>query len=472
MRGAIAGAVTASLLVIACGPAAAPASGHPGVPSARQDAAAAYFPPSANVVLFGGSARTSVLGDTWTWDGSGWRAHNGGAQPPARERAVLAFDPASGRLLMYGGRTCPDGKLSEAPGCDHRGSLRVLQDTWTWDGSAWREAGTAHHPPFVGSDGSAGMATDARGGRVVLVVWAPPDPSLETWTFAGGDWLQLHPEHSPPARPFAGPAYDDDLGRVVIQQDGTWAWDGADWTEPGTEAGSPETSGWLVSAGRHGVALLSSTGYWLGDGQRWGSGGGYPPQMLAGESQRQGMATAFDESRGRTLVFGGWLYGTHRLLDDTWSFDGSRWALAAAGAPRPAPPFPRCGSVRAASAGYSPGDWPNPSGQLVFQLDLTEPLSGPCHLDVVVVATLEDGSGRPLPVTGNPATYSLDRDLSLEAGQPRVSFTVSDAGDLPPGARWSVKAGDLSLEEPIDAASGMGAAAQPVLKASGSVEGT
>jgi hypothetical protein len=41
-------------------------------PAPRSNAAIAYDGATNQIVLFGGQAGASVLGDTWTWDGTAW----------------------------------------------------------------------------------------------------------------------------------------------------------------------------------------------------------------------------------------------------------------------------------------------------------------------------------------------------------------------------------------------------------------
>ena len=45
-------------------------------------------------------------------------------QPPARSGAAMAFDAANGSVVLFGGQS----------------RTRSLDDTWTWDGTAWTQA--------------------------------------------------------------------------------------------------------------------------------------------------------------------------------------------------------------------------------------------------------------------------------------------------------------------------------------------
>lgn len=52
-------------------------------------------------------------------------------QPQARTGAAMAYDPANGSVVLFGGQS----------------RSRTLNDTWTWDGSAWTQAQPATLPP-------------------------------------------------------------------------------------------------------------------------------------------------------------------------------------------------------------------------------------------------------------------------------------------------------------------------------------
>jgi hypothetical protein len=64
---------------------------------------------------------------TWEWTGAAWvDVTPAGTTPPPRRSAAMAFDSERGRSILFGGALSPSGG--------------VLQDTWEWDGSAWRDA--------------------------------------------------------------------------------------------------------------------------------------------------------------------------------------------------------------------------------------------------------------------------------------------------------------------------------------------
>jgi hypothetical protein len=134
---------------------AQPATSPPG----RTGGAFAYNPLGKTAVLFGGCCATGVdvrvgpfLGDTWTWDGSGWTQQQPASSPSARIGGALAYDPILASMLLFGG-------------CSAQTSCR-LGDGWLWDGSNWTLQQAPAGPP--GRTGAA-MATDGASNTIVLL---------------------------------------------------------------------------------------------------------------------------------------------------------------------------------------------------------------------------------------------------------------------------------------------------------------
>jgi len=94
-------------------------------------------------VLFGGYAgneHSVELGDTWTWDGSGWsEQHVQG--PSGRSQASMASDGDA--LILFGGYTSVGHPVG---------------DTWSWSGTTW----TAVTAPGPGARAGAAMTALSR----------------------------------------------------------------------------------------------------------------------------------------------------------------------------------------------------------------------------------------------------------------------------------------------------------------------
>src|SRR5262245_50837990 len=120
-------------------------------PAPRACHALTYHAGLERVVLFGGASAwgTSVHGDgrLWSWDGERWSALADDG-PSAREDPLLAHDARRGVLVLYGGRN----------------GASVYEDTWEWDGTAWREVKVDERP---GPVEHAAMAFDAARGCTV-----------------------------------------------------------------------------------------------------------------------------------------------------------------------------------------------------------------------------------------------------------------------------------------------------------------
>jgi hypothetical protein len=203
---------------------------HPAVsPPARSSAAIAYDGAARQVVLFGGlvSARRG-LNDTWTWNGTRWTKRHPATSPSIRDGSATTYDAAARQVVLFGGASS---------------SSRVLRDTWTWNGSTWTRRHPKVSPP---ARTAASMTYDTATGTAVLFGGLAPGPGSrvrvlgDTWTWNGTSWTRRHPRVSPPARFGASMAYDTATGDLVLfggggstgrLLDDTWTWNGSTWTE-------------------------------------------------------------------------------------------------------------------------------------------------------------------------------------------------------------------------------------------------
>jgi len=241
--------------------------------------AAVYDSRRGRVVMFGGAAgppAAASLGDTWELDGRSWIAR-GGSNVPGRDHHALVYDASRARTVMFGGGTFERGK-----------PYQWREDTWEWDGVAWRQVATAG----PGARRLPGMVYDRRRKQVVL--------------FGGID------------RPTAADLDPGTLGH-------TWAWTGTRWRRISESGPSPRYGHAMGFDTRAGVTLLYGgndladqplADMWQWDGRRW------TEIALTGGSPgtRFGAAMVHDEARGRTVLFGG------RQGDSSvWEWDGTRW---------------------------------------------------------------------------------------------------------------------------------------------------
>jgi hypothetical protein len=169
----------------------------------------------------------------------------------------------------------------------------------------------------------------------------------ETAEWDGSTWIVSTPA-VPPARTNAAVAYDASRGETILFGGGsningllgdTWRWNGA-WTQLNVAGPSPRSGaaiaadsarGRLVLFGGWNTGLVGNGDTWEWDGAAPG-GGAWTLRAMTGPSARGGAATAFDASRGVTVLYGGYVnnIGYSR---ETWEWDGNAWVRRLDGPP-------------------------------------------------------------------------------------------------------------------------------------------
>jgi hypothetical protein len=280
-------------------------------------------------------------GALWTWDGRRWELQADQAGVPQRRLGGAAYDASRELLIVFGGRAGPDGVTNG--------------DTWIWDRTSWREVQTGSEAgdTIVGIRNHHAMAYDESRGRTVMYggTIPPPDVSAQeqlkrrdswrwptdTWEFDGSQWRRgavVGPG------PRSGPTLEYDARRqhVVLfggvgpdgaYSGGTWAWNGTAWNEVASVGPAPRASHQMVYDSNAGVMWLYGGGnqsgrlqdMWRWDGSRWTE----VAMTGATPGPRNGHAMAFDRSRHRLVLHGGFGSGP-APLGDTWEWDGARWA--------------------------------------------------------------------------------------------------------------------------------------------------
>ena len=261
-----------------------PAPAHSTTPPPPRAHASLVFDQAHGVVvLFGGGtgAESSsagcecrTLNEIWTWDGKLWTHLRPAVSPSPRYEASMAYDAAHHNVLLFGGlvRSASDVNFPDR-----------VDDTWTWNGTNWRQEHPQHHPAFsvewptamlfdpltssvllYGATGTnrpnpetwswngfdwlhltpartptiitgAGFGTMAFDGRRVLLLspsggWATGSNVTETWAWNGSTWNALRPRVNLPPVGALSAAFDPERGQLVALLGETWTWDGSSWT--------------------------------------------------------------------------------------------------------------------------------------------------------------------------------------------------------------------------------------------------
>lgn len=114
----------------------------------------------------------------------------------------------------------------------------------------------------------------------------------------------------------------------------TWSWDGARWTQL-FPADAPAPGSWEgVFDARRGRLLLAGASSafetWEWSGQTW-----LQRRPARSPPVSRNLALAYDERRGRVVLFGGFRFVFPHFGDETWEWDGVTWSRAS---PALAPP--------------------------------------------------------------------------------------------------------------------------------------
>lgn len=231
----------------------------------------------------------------------------------------MAFDSDRGVAVLFGGRV----------GNGH------ANDTWEWNGSAWRAAGGPQ--PLPNHRDRHAMAYDSR--RRVMVLFGGYDGvtrafSSETWEHDGARW-RFRTSAGPRPREYAVMAYDERRGVTVLHGGSdwpqntvsreTWEWNGDRW-EFVDSRGSPPSRSYghtMVYDSHRGVMVLyggnvgTDTSTHEFDGEAWRQ------RSNAGPVNKVYHAMAFDRRRGVAVVMGG--FGSP-ANGELWEWDGVAWS--------------------------------------------------------------------------------------------------------------------------------------------------
>ena len=276
---------------------ATPATSPPG----RYDHAMVYDRARREVILFGGRSPTSVLGDTWRWDGVSWTQRTPAATPSPRASPALVYDDQRREILLFGGNI---------------GGSTAVADTWSWNGTTWTPMTVTAAPPA--RDSAAFGYDDSRHQFIVFGGLGTGSAVLnDTWTLTDGDaaWVQRVTAVAPITRASMSAAFDAKRAQLVIfggsanlgftQESDTWRWDGTSWLV--TAPLDPPSARYHGAAAYDSASerVIISGGYFGSDTTRWDGVNWVVATVPGAIPIKEGVAMAYDEARREMVRFGG-----------------------------------------------------------------------------------------------------------------------------------------------------------------------
>jgi hypothetical protein len=268
-----------------------------------------------------------------------------GANPSPRVYPRMVFDQQAGEIILFGGNS-PFDTGTQMP---YDGN-----DTWAYTGTRWVQRFPAHSP----SGRTAHMmAYDSTRGRIVLfggrqgigTTTGEARGLGDTWIYDNGDWSEIVPPQSAPARQLGAMAYDPLRDRVVlyggmsINSDGltvtqlfdTWEFDGTTWTKSGDAGVEPGKE--AVQAGRPMLAYDKARNEMI----LVGVDTELKMHMYRRDTQANAWVEIKPEKMPDCLNDGAMVYQDHTasiigiggvcsltdgFIDKTWEWNGTTWA--------------------------------------------------------------------------------------------------------------------------------------------------
>jgi hypothetical protein len=269
-------------------------------------------------------------GETWLWAANRWSQAHPAVSPSRRIGAVAAWDPLMDAVLLVGGQSYADES--------------VLHDTWSWNGSNWRQFGTRTASPLEGF--MFAMTYDSDLEQMVLVGsdirYGPP---IHVWTWDGASW-QARNSAGAPVSPVAVAAFDPVTETVLVVSarcshsdcvSETWSWNGASWQQlkPAHEPGFSFSNMVLLQDPGSGRLVLLTVGprppgpalteTWTWDGRDWNS------QGTIGDLGATVVAASGDGVQAKIHAFEDIARDFKTVRIDTWIWADRTWTRIGGG---------------------------------------------------------------------------------------------------------------------------------------------
>ena len=227
--------------------------------------------------------------------------------------------------------------IAEAPPAVKR-PIRVIQGPEPTQ-TAIKEPSPRHSPKMV---------FDSKRNKMVLFggfhKYGYPKDTIE-WNADGCFKIEVD---CPRPRADHAMAFDSVRGETVLFGGGvreswteTWLWDGRSWLNARVDGpGARKGHTMVYDSKRERVVLfggIKDNRFAMGEfGETW-EWDGYGWEMVSreGPTIRYAHAMAYDENRGKTVLFGGHSASGQQLQNDTWEWDGKEWIQIESSRPEP-----------------------------------------------------------------------------------------------------------------------------------------
>ena len=235
------------------------------------------------------------------------------------------------------------------------GGENVLDDTWTWDGSAWTQLTVTGPSARAGASLASAFGTAVLfGGEVPTIAeTAPPSAGVpvvddDMWLWNGQSWTETQTTVPPAASSCGAMAASGSFlvlfGGVGTAPDGgtadgdTWIWSGTAWTQKAPAGPVPPARQQASMVTWNGQALLfggednsSISLYgdlWSWNGTSWTE---YPTPTGFDAAPSPRSSAAMAVVNGLVVVFGGYAFqdDANVIVGDTWTWDGTSWSFVA-----------------------------------------------------------------------------------------------------------------------------------------------
>lgn len=295
-----------------------------GNPPALGGLASAYDAVRSRVVMFG-AQNGSTVGETWEWDGWSWakrtpRDPEGDGNPLGSSGTCMAYDSLRQRVLLW---------TTNAAG--------TAGELWDWNGVSWRRRSNTGPP---GRYSECGLAFNSVAGVAVLLGGYPlTGTGLDVWEWNDTTWTRRARAGTWPGIDGSFSAVFDGTRTLFVGQNGgdVWAWNGTSMADV-TGLNPPSSEHVTFDTARGRVVMLSAD-YSLANlpsrTYEFTAAGGWANRTPASNDPpvRSEAKAAFDTTRNRTLVFGGFEASTATYLADTWEWSGAAWVRRVVTAP-------------------------------------------------------------------------------------------------------------------------------------------